>query len=37
MWLINRMKEIAEKIVLRKEAAIRQIVSNPPTHINTDG
>jgi len=36
MWLINRMKEIAEKIVQRKEAAIRQIVSNPPTHINAD-
>lgn len=37
MWLINRMEEIAERIVLRKETAIRQSVSNPPTHISADG
>lgn len=33
MWIINRLKEIAESIALRKERAIRQSVSNPPDHI----
>lgn len=36
MWLINRMQEIAETIVQRKEAAIHQSVSNPPTHISSE-
>jgi len=34
MWIIHRLEEIADKIAVRKDMAIRQSVSNPPTHIN---